>query len=605
MSYISPDINTLELDFSGIVPTVSTTAAAIAGRFTTGPLNTPVLITSEDQLVQIFGKPNAINYMEWFAAAQFLTYSSSLYVVRAEPSGIMNSTLSGTGFLVDTPDTFAAMTSGNISSTGAFISKNCGISGNSLGVIAVDYNGWSTFKTWAQTLVSVMPNNTTFDKFFANAPGTSLYVQNAAIGAADANSKNDEVHILIYDADGTITGTKYTVLKFYEGLSKAEDAIDYRGQSIYALNAINLQDPYIWMSEFPATSVATSSILDANAGVFASQIAPVGFGFAAFSFTSSGSTYSLNGQLSGGVAGTTPTDTQIINAYSNLANKDLISIGHVITAGFSVPVGQYVATTLAYGRKDTLGYFSPFNGAPGTPIKDSNTSPEAIAVACKQSFNLPEMVSQYTFWDTGYKYIYDKYNRMYRWIPMNGDTAGIAARLGSIAQEWYSPGGFNRGGVNNVIKLAFNPNLAQRDVMYPQGINAIVNFPNQGPTLYGDRTGTTKPSAFDRYNVRRLFIVLEAAISKAAKYELFEFNDAFTQAQFVNMVEPFLRNIQGLRGITDFMVRCDSSNNTKQIIDSNQFVAEIYIKPNRSINTITLTFVATRSDVQFTTLVSH
>jgi hypothetical protein len=681
MSVLSPDVNIKEQDFSGIVPTVATTQAAIAGKFNQGPLNSPVLVSSEDDLVATFGTPDDSNYMEWHCAAEFLKYSSSLYVTRAVPAGILNATQSGTGYLIDNADTFYALTSAQKQTIGTFAAKNSGLSGNDLGVIIVDSQGWSAFVLWAGSISASMPNGVTFDKYFTTQPGTTQYVSGFASNPTD--EKYDEVHVLIFDATGKITGTPYTVLETWQGLSKAVDATDYAGQPLYAVDKINQASKYVWMLTFPTpmatktATVSTASVLngiatittlaahnfnvgdtitiasvvssgpgsyngtftittvpttttftvsnaslpgtytsggtvtmtisanaeDANAGIYATDIAPSGYTFAPFDFHSVNNAYSLETQLAGAVAGTAPQASDIITAYSKYANKDLIDVGHIITAGHPMSVIQYCAQTLAYGRGDSMAYSSVYNTNPGTPIKDTDVSPEQEAVSCKSSWNIAEQYAQYMVVDSGYKYIYDKYVRKYRWIPLNGDIAGIAARLGFIAEEWYSPGGFNRGGLKNVIKLAFNPSLPQRDVIYPKGINPVVNFANQGPVLYGDRTGTTKPSAFDRYNVRRLFIILEKSIAIAAKYQLFEFNDVFTRAQFRNMVEPFLRNIQGKRGITDFLVRCDETNNTAQVIDSNQFVGEIYIKPARSINTITLTFVATRSDVQFSTLI--
>lgn len=683
MSVLSPDVNIKELDFTGIIPTISTIAAAIAGRFSTGPLNVPILISSEDDLVKQFGKPDDTNYMEWHCAAEFLKYSSSLFVTRAQPAGILNSTWTGTGFLIDNVDTFYALSGANKTTIGSFAAKNAGVSGNDLGVIIVDAGGWSAFQTWATSIVATMPNKISFDKYFSAAPGTSAYVSNLAVNPAEA--KNDEVHVIVFDATGNITGTRYSVIERYEGLSKAVDAVDYAGQSIYALNKINNNSQYVWMVSFPAaastrtatitgaavvtntatfttstahgfnvgetvtiasvvsagpgsyngtftitavsdathfsvanattpgtyTSGGTATVTvpvtdkDANNGIFATDVSSVGVAFTPFSYTALASTYSLGVKFAGGVAGTLPGDSEILLAYGKYANKDTIDIGHVITAGHSANVIAYCAQTLASGRRDAMAYMSVYNTNPGTPIKDTDTAPETIAVTCKSGWNIAEMDAQYTVVDSGYKYIYDKYNRKYRWIPMNGDTAGIAARLGNIAEEWYSIGGFTRGGLKNVVKLAFNPTLAQRDVIYPKGINPVVHFNNQGVVLYGDRTGTVKPSAFDRYNVRRLFIILEKSVEIAARYELFEFNDVFTRAQFKNMVEPFLRTIQGKRGIQDFLVRCDETNNTGQVIDSNQFVAEIYVKPARSINNITLTFVATRSDVQFSTVITQ
>ncbi len=595
MPSLSPSVDITEINYTAIVPAVSTTPAAIAGRFNNGPLNVPVLITSETDLVSTFGTPDNTNYMEWFAAAQFLQYSSSLYVVRAEPSGVLNATWSASGFLIDNQNTFNNLTSIQKNAIGNFAAKVPGTIGNSLGVIIVDAAGWNAFTAWAATITN-MPSNITFDKYFSGAPSTTQYVSSLAVNTSEA--KYDEVHILVYDSTGNITGTKNKVLEIYQGLSKATDAIDSTGKSIFAPNNINQNSKYVWMVSFPSVS-ATSTSLDANTNVAASQIAAVGYNFAQFTFTSVGTTYSLEVLLSGGVAGTTAGDAQIQTAYSQFSNPDNISIGHVITAGFDATIIQYCVNTLAYGRGDAMAYMSVYNGTPGTPILDTDTTPEQEAVTCKNSWNLADMYAQYSMTDSGYKYIFDKYNNVYRWIPMNGDTAGIAARLGYIAQEFYSPGGFNRGGLINVIKLGFNPNKAQRDVIYPVGINPIVHFNNQGVVLFGDRTGTTKPSAFDRYNVRRLFIILEKAISIAARYQLFEFNDVFTQAAFKNMVEPFLRTIQGQRGIIDFTVICDSTVNTPAIVDSNQFVGQIWVNPARSINNITLTFVAENGNVSF------
>lgn len=683
MSLLSPDVNIKEKDFSGIVPTVTTMAAAIAGKFSQGPLNVPVLISKEDDLVATFGEPDDSNYMEWHAAAEFLKYSSSLYVCRATPAGVANATWKGTGFLIDNADTFYGLTSQNKITIGQFAAKNSGIAGNNLGVVIVDAAGWEAFVLWADSLAKVMPNGATFDGFFTSPPSTTQYVQSFASNPADA--KNDEVHILVYDATGRITGVRNTVLEVWQGLSKAVDATDYAGQPLYAIDKINQASKYIWMLSFPSaqitrtatitgavdnlgssefttstahnfnvgetvviasvvsagpgsyndtfvitdvsdethftvantstpglyTSGGTASITvpandkdaNANGGIYATDVSASGYAFTPFAFTSLRGTYSLQKKFAGAHAGTTPGATEIQTAYSKFANVDLIDVGHIITAGHPLTVLQYCVQQLASGRRDAMAYLSVYNSKPGTPIRDTDVNPQTIAVNCKASWNLAEIDAQYAFVDSGYKYIYDKYTRKYRWIPLNGDIAGIAARLGFIAEEWYSPGGFNRGGLKNVIKLAFNPDLPKRDVMYPKGINPVVNFSNQGVVLYGDRTATLKPSAFDRYNVRRLFIVLEKSIAVAAKYQLFEFNDVFTRAQFKNMVEPFLRSIQGKRGITDFLVRCDETNNTGQVIDSNQFVAEIYIKPARSINNITLTFVATRSDVQFSTIV--
>ena len=256
-------------------------------------------------------------------------------------------------------------------------------------------------------------------------------------------------------------------------------------------------------------------------------------------------------------------------------------------------------TDLVEKRRDCVGFVSPYRSA---TVNVTSTITQTSNV--ETAFNLCPS-SSYMVYDSAYKYMYDKYNDVYRHVPMNGDTAGLCAYTDRVTDPWYSPGGYNRGNVRGAIKLSYNPTKADRDILYRARINPIVNFPGQGVVLFGDKTALTKPSAFDRINVRRLFLVLEKAIATAAKYQLFEFNDEFTRAQFRSMVEPFLRDVQGRRGITDFQVICDASNNTGFVIDRNEFVADMYIKPARSINFITLNFIATRTGVAFSEVIGQ
>jgi len=257
----------------------------------------------------------------------------------------------------------------------------------------------------------------------------------------------------------------------------------------------------------------------------------------------------------------------------------------------SATVATYAINNVAETRKDCVVFVSP-------ELSDvvDNLGSEATDVTAFRD-TLPS--SSYAVLDSGWKYQYDRYNDVYRWIPLNGDTAGLAVRTDFTNDPWFSPAGFNRGQIKNVVKLAYSPSKTDRDTLYKKGVNPVVSFPGQGTILYGDKTMLTKPSAFDRINVRRLFIVLEKAIATAAKYQLFEFNDPFTRAQFRNLVEPFLRDVQGRRGITDFKVVCDESNNTGEVIDRNEFVADIFIKPARAINFISLNFIATRTGISF------
>lgn len=302
--------------------------------------------------------------------------------------------------------------------------------------------------------------------------------------------------------------------------------------------------------------------------------------------------------LTGGVDDFNSTDGQIQNAFSLLTNTDEYDISLIPVGNVSPNTAAWIVNNVAEVRKDCIVFISP--NATGVTGGDPITSTGSIATSAAIAYRNDTMLNtSYAVIDSGFKYQYDRYNDAYRWIPLNGDIAGLCARTDYTADPWYSPGGFNRGQVKNIVKLGYNPNQSDRDALYAAGINPVVSFPGQGTVLYGDKTMQTKPSAFDRINVRRLFIVLEKAIATAAKYQMFEFNDSFTRAQFKNLVEPFLRDVQGRRGVTDFRVKCDETNNTGEVIDRNEFVADIFIKPSRSINYVVLNFVAARTSVNF------
>lgn len=298
--------------------------------------------------------------------------------------------------------------------------------------------------------------------------------------------------------------------------------------------------------------------------------------------------------LSGGVSDMASTDANIQTAYSLFANTDEYDISLVVTGNVSPITAAYVVDNVAEVRKDCVVFISPNDDKQPITGFGSDATDKIITYR-----NALDVSSSYAVMDSGFKYQYDRYNDTYRWIPLNGDIAGLCARTDFTSDPWFSPGGYTRGQIKNIVKLAFNPSQTDRDVLYPAGVNPVVTFPGQGTILFGDKTLLSKPSAFDRINVRRLFIVLEKSIATAAKFQLFEFNDSFTRAQFRNLVEPFLRDVQGRRGVIDFRVKCDESNNSGEVIDRNEFVADIFIKPNRSINYITLNFVAARSSVSF------
>jgi len=365
------------------------------------------------------------------------------------------------------------------------------------------------------------------------------------------------------------------LLEKFSFASKASDAKRADGTSAYYKDVINTQSKYVYWMGHTANVAASGTAWGnaANASLFANL------------------TSNVTISLAGGVSSDSPTDGNITTALSVFANDERYDISLLPLGSASATVINYAITSVAEARKDCIVFASPTQAN-----VVNNTGSEATAVV---AFRETLTSSSYAVLDSGWKYQYDRYNDVYRWVPLNGDTAGLAVRTDFVADPWFSPAGFNRGQVKNVVKLAYSPTATDRDTLYKKGINPIVTFPGNGTVMFGDKTLLAKPSAFDRINVRRLFIVLEKAISTAAKFQLFEFNDPFTRAQFRNLVEPFLRDVQGRRGITDFKVVCDESNNTAQVIDTNNFVADIYIKPARSINFIQLNFVATRSGISF------
>lgn len=412
------------------------------------------------------------------------------------------------------------------------------------------------------------------------APGKSTYVSSLA-----GTTYNDELHVAVIDAGGLFSGTRGTVLELYEAVSRATDAKSEQGGSIYYKDLINTSSKYLWWGGHRAGAGAST-----GANVAAST------NYAPASYTLAGGT--------DGSAGAEDTIAvgQLTAAYDVFKNPDEIDVSLVLAGKArggtnGELLANYLIDNIAEARRDCLVFVSPDRAD-----VVNNVNGEATAsVVFRNSLRS----TSYAVLDSGYKYVYDRYNDVYRYVPLNGDIAGLCVRTDETRDPWFSPAGFNRGQVKNIVKLAYNPDKATRDVLYKAGINPVVSFPGQGVVLYGDKTLLSKPSAFDRINVRRLFIVLEKAIATASKFSLFEFNDDFTRAQFRNMTEPFLRDIQGRRGIYDFKVVCDDTNNTGEIIDRNEFVGDIYVKPARSINFIQLNFVAVRTGVAFSEVVGQ
>lgn len=554
---LSPGVLVTEKDLTSVVPAVATTAGGFAGAFQWGPVGVVTTVDSENTLVDRFGKPNSTTFQSFFTAANFLSYGNNLQVIRVvNQATAKNATANAaaSGVLVRNEDHYiASFFGGGTSLYGTWAAKYPGALGNSLKVSIADGNTWST---WA------------YASNFDAAPSTSTYV-------SDKGGSHDEVHVIVIDEDGLFTGTANTVLEKFPFASKASDGKKTDGSIAYYKDVINNQSKYIWWMDHASnvTATGTSWGSAANASLFANL------------------TSNVTVSLSGAQSADSPSDGNITSALSLFANDEAYDISLLPLGSASATVINYAISSVAEVRKDVIVFASPT-----LANVQNNAGNEATDIS---TFRDSLTSSSYAVIDSGWKYQFDRYNDTYRWVPLNGDTAGLAVRTDFVADPWFSPAGFNRGQVKNVVKLAYSPSKTDRDTLYKKGVNPVVTFPGNGTVLYGDKTLLAKPSAFDRINVRRLFIVLEKAIATAAKFQLFEFNDPFTRAQFRNLVEPFLRDVQGRRGITDFKVVCDESNNTAQVIDSNNFVADIYIKPARAINFIQLNFIATRSGISF------
>jgi hypothetical protein len=457
----------------------------------------------------------------------------------------------------------------------------------------LEITGKSTNGTGSETIdfasplsinTNVSVENSTIERYWKHwelveaAPGQSEYVATQGNTAAQ-----DELHIVVVDEDGKVSGRPGQILEVFQRLSRATNAKGTDGEGLYYKEVLNQSSRFVWFANAGANApVATADLVASS-----TNVDPLSYSF-------------VGGKDIGSEADCNIGD--IFRAYDQFKSAEDIDISLVL-AGKSrggangTQLGNYLVDNICETRKDCVAFVSPEKN----DVVNNSADISEDVVAFRNSFRS----SSYAVLDSGYKYMYDKYNDVYRWIPINGDTAGLCARTDDLRDPWFSPAGFNRGQIKNVVKLAWNPKKAERDQLYKNGVNPIVNFPGQGIIMFGDKTALAKPSAFDRINVRRLFIVLEKAIATAAKFTLFEFNDEFTRSSFVNLVTPYLRTVQGRRGITDFTVVCDETNNTGDIIDRNEFVGDIYIKPARSINFIQLNFVAVRTGVEFSEVIGN
>ena len=651
---VSPGVLVTEKDLTNIVPAVSTSIAGVVVVSEKGPMDEITPISSETEYVEKFGEPTSSNFEFYYSATNFLQYGNALRVVRATPANALNATDSGSGALIKNTQDYLDNFSGGSNSKGEWAAREPGAKGNNLKVsvcsnstafgphsmsgnlvndgsaaigdttISVDDGslmqvgdilefGSATAFTAAPSgfyykVTNISTNLLTIARYNPSTGETETgglrhaVVDNARVlrhweyffqfsqppgttdDVANAGGSLDEMHIAVVDEDGGITGTANTVLETFEGVSQASDAKDAQGNSNFYSDVIYRESKFIYWMDHDSTL--------ANLG--SSKVGQT------FDNTGASNAFQvLNTSLTSGADGDTITNAQLATAYEKFLDVENVEINFLIGGPSQTnadATGDTKATKLidiAEQRKDCIAFISP-----------ARADVVNVTDPIQQTLNVRDFAnglpsSSYAVVDSGYKQVYDKFNDVYRMVPLNGDIAGLCARTDLVADPFFSPGGFTRGQIRGAVKLAFNPNEAQRDILYKANVNPVVTFPGNGTVLFGDKTFQKKPSAFDRINVRRLFLLMEKAISTAAKFQLFEFNDEFTRAQFRNLVEPFLRDIQGRRGITDFKVVCDDTNNTGEVIDRNEFIADIFIKPARSINFIKLNFVATRTGVAF------
>lgn len=553
---LSPGVVVTEYDLTTVVPSVAVSIGGLVGDFQWGPADEITMIDSENRLKQVFGLPNANTYVSFFTAASYLSYSNKLKVVRSVGAAAKNASGNANALFRITNLDYYTSTFPSGNTVAKFAARYPGALGNSIKVSLADAG---SFSNWA------------YANQFSSAPATSTW-------ATDAGASNDELHLIVIDVDGKLSGTAGTVLEKYAFVSKATDAKTTQGGTNYYADVLNGQSKYLWWMGHPAGGVGAG-----NTTVSWGTTANTGAVFA--NLTSNVTTTLVGG------SDAAPVNGNLQTSFDLFKNDEAVDVNFLILGNGDATVTNYVIQNIAEVRKDCVAFASP-------PLSNvlNNVGSEASAIS---TYRGTLTSSSYAVLDSGWKYMYDKYNDVYRWVPLNGDIAGLCARTDLTNDPWWSPAGLNRGIIKNAVKLAYSPRAADRDTLYLVGVNPVISTAGQGTYLYGDKTLLSRPSAFDRINVRRLFIILEKSIAIAAKYSLFEFNDSFTRAQFKNLVEPYLRDIKGRRGITDFRVVCDETNNTPEVIDRNEFVASIFIKPARSINFITLNFVATRTGVSF------
>ena len=634
-SQVSPGIVIKERDLSNAVVTgASAIRAAIASTFRKGPVGKIVNIGSERELIDTFGTPAEANAADWLVASEFLRYGGQLAVVRAA-TGVLNATLDGTAVLIGSKEAWDA----GVGSSEQFAARDAGADGNNLRVVVVDHgptkkaakngHGLSVGDTLSDGVtdhevysvidannVTIIEganpaadgNSFTFSDFSASdwnvQPIGSTGLTYKAIGprpgtsafASERYLSNDEVHIAVVDESTN------TIVERITYVSKISDGKTPEGASSYWKDAVNETSSYIYgsalaanqqttLGENPGSAVASYGATSGSPKKFAAIIATAG------------------GSLSGGTDDYAYTSGEVASAYDEFLDTEQTTVDFVLMGGSmgnetdtKAKAGSVAA--VANSRKDCVAFISPFNG---NQVATSGGAALSPADQLTNTVNYFSSIgsSSYVILDSGIKYTYDRFNDKYRYIGCNGDVAGLCVSTSAILDDWFSPAGLNRGAVQNVVKLAFNPNKAQRDELYTNRINPIVSLPGTGPVLFGDKTGLASPSAFDRINVRRLFLNIEKRARGLAEGVLFEQNDTTTRSNFSASIGSYLAEVQARRGLTDFLVVCDETNNTPEVIDRNEFVAELFLKPTRSINFVTVTVTATRTGLSFAEVVGR
>jgi hypothetical protein len=573
----SPAVTVKEIDLSGVVPNVQTSTIAFVGNFGWGPVGEATLVSDESGLVSVFSAPTKDNTVDFHSAAYFLRYSNSLQLVREVDSDAKNSIGANSAGTYTNPtignlDAYESLTSD--SDNGAFIAKYPGQLGDSIkvSICAVsdsDGGGLVNFDNW------------TYKDQFDAAPATSAF-------ASGLGCKNDEIHVVVEDRDGGITGVPGTVLETFPFLSVASNAKTEDGTVNYYREVLKLKSKWIFAGKWE-TNFA-DNVNDMHGTEWDTPATLVGTeDFKAVSKTAK-DTWEFDGGISSSSLGT----DDILRGFDKFEDKEAIEVDFLIAPQQIADLAQKtvvndLVATAGSLRKDCVVVASPSRNA--VVVTGTNSA----VLTCNNGYTK----SSYLVQDNNYLKVFDKYNDQYIKIPAASSTAGLMAATDLVAAPWFSPAGSRRGRYLGITDIILSPSKGERDALYKAGINPIANLPGQGIMLFGDKTNMSRPSAFDRINVRRLFLAIERAIAIAGRGVMFEFNDEFTRAEFVNIVEPFLREIKGRRGITDFRVVCDGTNNTPAVVDRNEFIASIFIKPARSINYVTLNFVAVRTGVEF------